>query len=192
MLFRQRFWAGMADGTITCTFRRWRRPQVVAGRPYRTPAGMILVDAVDVVSEEDITHADAQASGYEDVASLCRDLRPPADDVRVYRIRFHPGGEDPRDALAATATLDDAELAELRRRLARLDRASPRGPWTAETLDIISRRPAVRAADLAEELGRERADLKLDVRKLKALGLTISLERGYRLSPRGEAFRAAP
>ena len=36
----------------------------------------------------------------------------------------------------------------------------------------------------------ERAPFKLNVRKLKALGLTESLEKGYRLSPRGEALRA--
>jgi hypothetical protein len=29
------------------------------------------------------------------------------------------------------------------------------------------------------------------VRRLKALGLTESLERGYRLSPRGQAYLAA-
>jgi hypothetical protein len=34
----------------------------------------------------------------------------------------------------------------------------------------------------------ERAPFKLDVRKLKRLGLTESLEVGYRLSPRGRAF----
>ncbi|HEU4546515.1 MAG TPA: hypothetical protein VFR88_09515, partial [Microlunatus sp.] len=48
-----------------------------------------------------------------------------------------------------------------------------------------------RRADLAAELGRERDDWKRDVRKLKALGLTESLEVGYRLSPRGRAFLAA-
>jgi hypothetical protein len=48
----------------------------------------------------------------------------------------------------------------------------------------------VRAGDLADDLGRERLDVKLDVRKLKALGLTISLGVGYRLSPRGEAYLA--
>jgi hypothetical protein len=72
-----------------------------------------------------------------------------------------------------------------------LDRASTSGPWTAATLAIIAERPAVRAADLAAALGRERASFKLDVRKLKGLGLTISLERGYRLSPRGEAYWTA-
>ena len=37
-------------------------------------------------------------------------------------------------------------------------------------------------------LGRETAPFKLDVRKLKNLGLTLSFRIGYRLSPRGEAY----
>jgi hypothetical protein len=37
-------------------------------------------------------------------------------------------------------------------------------------------------------VGRETAPFKLDVRKLKNLGLTISLVVGYELSPRGQAF----
>jgi Mn-dependent DtxR family transcriptional regulator len=46
----------------------------------------------------------------------------------------------------------------------------------------------VRAADLAKHLGRDRKSFKTDVRKLKELGLTESLEVGYRLSPRGRAW----
>jgi predicted DNA-binding transcriptional regulator YafY len=48
----------------------------------------------------------------------------------------------------------------------------------------------VRAAELAAELGLETQPFKRDVRKLKELGLTESLEVGYRLSPRGAAFLA--
>ena len=55
-------------------------------------------------------------------------------------------------------------------------------------LRLIGDRPGVRAGDLAAELGRERLAFKADVRKLKALGLTESLEIGYRLSPRGRAW----
>jgi DNA-binding HxlR family transcriptional regulator len=72
-------------------------------------------------------------------------------------------------------------------RLARLDAASRRGPWTAAVLGLIGRRPAVRAAELAADLGIATEVLKRDVRKLKELGLTESLNPGYRLSPRGEA-----
>jgi ribosomal protein S19E (S16A) len=45
----------------------------------------------------------------------------------------------------------------------------------------------VRAGDLADSLGRETPPFKVDVRKLKEMGLTESLEVGYRLSPRGRA-----
>ena len=56
-------------------------------------------------------------------------------------------------------------------------------------LDVIRRRPATRAADLAaEEFGRERDPFKIDVRKLKNLGLTHSLDVGYELSPRGAEY----
>jgi hypothetical protein len=84
--------------------------------------------------------------------------------------------------------LSEADVAAIDQRLDRLDRASSNGPWTYATLAIISARPTVRAPDLAAELGRERLPFKLDVRKLKALGLTISLRVGYQLSSRGEAY----
>jgi hypothetical protein len=80
---------------------------------------------------------------------------------------------------------------EIRARLERLDRASSHGPWTTAVLRAIAARPATRAADLAAGFGRDTQPFKLDVRKLKNLGLTISLEVGYRLSPRGEAFLTA-
>lgn len=37
-------------------------------------------------------------------------------------------------------------------------------------------------------MGWERQDFKLHVRRLKALGLTLSLDVGDRLSPRGESY----
>ncbi len=67
------------------------------------------------------------------------------------------------------------------------DAASSAGPWTRQTLAIIDRSPGVRAPDLAAELGRDTPSFKRDVRKLKELGMTESLDIGYRLSPRGEA-----
>ena len=58
-------------------------------------------------------------------------------------------------------------------------------------LALITEHPERRAGDLADMLGRERAPFKLDVRKLKNLGLTLSHEVGYRVSPCGEAYLAA-
>jgi hypothetical protein len=190
MLFAQRFWSGLADGSITATFRRWKRRQALAGRRYRTPAGIIEVEAVDVLDPREIGDDDARAAGYPSAQELVADLRGPAGDP-VYRLRFHLVDEpDPRAQLAADAALADADVAELDRRLDRLDRASSHGPWTAATLAMIAARPETRAGDLAADAGRERLEFKRDVRKLKDLGLTLSLQVGYRLSPRGEAYLA--
>jgi hypothetical protein len=187
MLFKQRLWAGLADGTITVTFRRWRKPQARTGGHYRTPAGMLEVDAIATIDAADVTDADARAAGYEDRAALLRELdRYPEGEL--YRIDFHPAGADPREALRADTRLTPDDWDRITNRLDRLDRASPRGPWTRAVLAAIAERPAVRAGDLAEAMGRDTPSFKRDVRKLKELGLTESLEVGYRLSPRGNAL----
>ena len=192
MLFEQRFWPGIADGSITLTFRRWRTPRAAAGRRHRVAGGgMIEIDAVTVVSPDSITDADARAAGYPGVGALSDNLRG-AEELPLYRVEFHHAGADPRTALAAGEQMDAEQRAELDRRLARLDAASTHGPWTAAILDVIAAKPGVRAGDLAAALGRERDPFKADVRKLKNLGLTLSLEVGYRLSPRGAAYWRAP
>ena len=188
MLFEQRFWDPIARGQVTVTFRRWRRRQAVAGNRYRTPKAIIQADAVDIVTVDDITDADARAGGYDDVAGLVSDLRG-TPELDLYRIRFHVVDEpDPRAALAADARLGDEARADIDRRLDRLDKASRHGPWTRDTLRLIEQMPAIRAGDLADAMGRERLPFKTDVRKLKNLGLTISLGVGYELSPRGQAY----
>jgi hypothetical protein len=145
------------------------------------------------VAVSSITDADAVAAGEPDRATLLRRLGSPTGDALVWRIDFHVvDSPDPRIALRADDTLDDGSRAELEKRLDRLDRASPRGPWTRATLAAIREQPGVVSTVLAEQLGRDRPSFKLDVRKLKALGLTESLEVGYRLSPRGVAFVSGP
>ena len=189
MLFKQAFWGGLRDGTITVTFRRWKRPQAKPGGRYRTPAGMLEVESVEVVTAERVTDAEARRAGYADAGALFADIdRWPEGDL--YRIAFHHAGEDPRIALREDGDVSDEAMSAVVTRLGRLDARSPHGPWTRRTLDAIAARPGVRAGDLAAEQGRERLAFKADVRKLKALGLTESLPVGYRLSPRGETVRA--
>jgi len=191
VLFEQRFWAGIADGTITVTFRRWKRPQAVAGRRYRTPGGIVETERVTTVDPASITKADARRAGYPSPDAIVADLRGDSS-MPVTRIQFHLVDEpDPRAVLASTDALDDADVAAIDARLDRLDRSTSRGAWTRAVLAAIEDRPAVRAPDLAASFERDTAEFKIDVRKLKNLGLTLSLPVGYRLSPRGEAYLRA-
>ena len=191
MLFSEEAVPGLRAGTITATFRRWKRPQVKVGGTYRPRNDLALVvDAVTEVPVGSLTDADAVAAGEPDLATLRRKrLEGAADDEVLFRVDFHRVDvPDPRSVLAADATLDSATVAEITTRLDRLDAASKVGPWTRATLAVIGRNPAVVSSVLADELGRDRPELKLDIRKLKGLGLTISLGTGYELSPRGQAY----
>jgi hypothetical protein len=146
---------------------------------------MVAVDAVSMVDGE-ITLEDAKAAGYASVAELLADLQGPADST-LYRLELRATPEaDPRHELASDALLRKTDVDTLKARLTRLDGAQP---WTQATLTAIQQHPGTRAGDMYAELGwPDLATFKLHVRKLKELGLTISLRTGYRLSPRGEAY----
>jgi len=156
------------------------------GSQLRTAIGVLAVDAVDEVDIAAVTEKEARRAGFLSRADLLDELASRADGS-VYRVELHLAGPDPRAALRRAGSPTDDELAEVRRRLERLDDASRHGPWTMPVLRLIRDRPAVRAGDLAPVMGQETLAFKRDVRKLKELGLTESLEVGYRLSPRGRA-----
>ena len=187
MLFRQRFLDGIRDGTITLAFRRWRRPSVRSGGTLLTAAGQLSITSVDEVAMTRISDTEARRAGYTTREELLAELQR-RDEGKVYRIELGALRVDPRVALRQSASLSETACDEIARRLLRLDERSPHGPWTRQTLDLIRSRPAVRAGDLCRLIGLELQPFKLNVRKLKALGLTESLEVGYRLSPRGAAF----
>ncbi len=189
MLLRRETLEGIADGRITLAFRRWKRPTVRAGGELRTAIGVLAIEAVDAISESDITETDARSAGYPTRDALISDLNRRADGD-LYCVALHLAGADPRTALREQDTLDGDAIEAIGARLARFDRSSRRGPWTEAVLRLIESSPGVRAPDLAASLGREAQPFKRDVRKLKELGLTESLEVGYRLSPRGRAWLA--
>ena len=125
-----------------------------------------------------------RAAGFVSVADALADpgLERSGD---LFLVRFSLAGDDPRIALRASDQLDQVELDQVVRKLDGMDRRAAAGPWTRRVLELVRDRPGVRAADLAAAEGRETLPFKADVRKLKAQGLTESLEVGYRLSPRG-------
>jgi len=167
-------------GEVSLVFRRWKKPSVKTGGTLNTAVGQLAIDEVAVFDPATITDADARAAGQASAEALRGDL---AGEGAVYRVRVRFLGADPREALR-----EDTDLTGVLEKLKRLD---ARGPWTGRVLDLIAEHPERRAGDLAAMLGMETQPFKLDVRKLKALGLTESLEVGYRLSPRGQAARKA-
>ena len=189
MLFRQDSLDGIREGRITLAFRRWRRPTVRTGGTLLLPIGQLQITEVRQTVEDDITDADAKRAGYRSRQALLEELAGRTEGT-LYRVELGALGPDPRVALRLRNELSDEEMARLTGKLAKLDAAAPNGPWTRRALELIRDNPAVRAGDLCKAVQMERLPFKANVRKLKALGLTESLEVGYRLSPRGEALVA--
>jgi predicted transcriptional regulator len=186
MLFPLRVLAAIRDGDVDLAFRRWERPRVRPGSRLRTAVGVLEVGDVAVVERSALGEEDARRAGFASLEDLLAmmDSRGRGD---IHRIELAYAGPDPRVELRERAELSDAELEEVRLTLDRMDRASRHGPWTRATLKLIAARPEVRAEELAASMGREKLPFKRDVRKLKELGLTVSLSPGYRISPRGRA-----
>ena len=184
-------------GAVTQAFRRWDRPRVKVGSTQLTPAGIVRFDAVSLVRDPaKLTERDARNAGVKDLATLQKFLAPTtrkpsarggSGGDKVYRVRLSWVGDDPRIALRNSLP-DDAELSAIASRLSRLDAAKPTGAWTRQILGWIRDNPRVVSKELAALLDRDLLPMKVDIRKLKALGLTISHDVGYELSPRGAAY----
>ena len=193
LLFTKRFHQGLLDGSVTVTFRRWDKPHVKVGGRYRVhPIGVVEVEAIDAVTVGDITEQDARAGGFQSLAELLAYMAPVAREpltarTHVFRVAFKHGGDGDRVPIALETELSADALADLEKRLARMDQD---GPWTRNVLELIGKHPRIAASKLALKLGRETEPFKIDVRKLKKLGLTQSFEVGYEVSPRGQKYLA--
>jgi hypothetical protein len=190
-------------GRIDLVFRRWQKPTVKTGGRLRTAVGELAILSVAVVDPAAIEDGAARRAGFDSADALRADLfreRPsgvararvakPTEASVIYRVEVAFAGVDARAAMRETL-LDDAALAVVLGRLARIDERRVDGPWTQRVLSLVETWPARRAPELAEMEGRETLPFKTDVRKLKELGLTESLTVGYRLSPRGVQVLAA-
>ena len=160
---------------------------------YRiAPDLAIRVTAIELASK--ISEDEALRAGFETVTALRSYLtrQKRGDDRALYRIEFERVASPPdRRAELARQRVDQAAQADLHKRLAAMDARSTAGPWTVKVLRMIEAAPGKRAADLAAGMKWDTKRFKEHVRRLKALGLTESLEVGYRVSTRGRSLLAA-
>lgn len=189
MLFQSRFHERIRSGEIRCTVRIWQRPHVKVGGRYALGGGAIVVDRMHEARLDDITPALAKRCGFASVVDALKTAKHGAGE-RVFVIDFHYDGKESSRPKPATGVASVEELVKLVQKLEAMDRRAKNGAWTHATLRAIEARPGVLAAKLARSLGRPRDEFKRDVRKLKNLGLTFSLELGYRLTPKGEVLLA--
>jgi hypothetical protein len=177
---------GIANGSITLVLRRWDAPRAKVGGTQRTVAGTIRVDDItEHPGRYRVTAAQARAAGYPDAETAQKELdRRPARHTYVIAVSYL--APDERPELASDDRLTDADVSAISARLDRWDAATE--PWTRQYLKMIGENEAVRAPDLAARVGLDVPRFKRRVRQLKGLGLTISLDVGYRLSPRGRAY----
>ena len=184
MLLKNKTIEGIKAGDITLIFRRWKKAGVKNGGTQMTQLGVVGIDDVKVVSEDQITANDAKRAGFKSKDELLSQMYDRDEDI--YKIKVRWVGEDPRKQLRVNDKLSKKELDEIITKLKKLDAGSKRGNWTQLYLQMIHDQPNTHAAILAGQIGLDIPTFKPWVRKLKALGLTESLRPGYRLSPRGQ------
>jgi hypothetical protein len=133
------------------------------------------VTSISRADEQQLTEQDAAEAGFDSVADLIKWCRAKGNGD-LYRIGITLAGPDPRIELRRKDNLDPADVTTLNAKLDRMDRAAE-NPWTRNTLRQIQRMPGVVSTELAAEVGQERQAYKIRVRRLKALGLTESLDQ---------------
>ena len=174
---------GILAGRITVSFRNWKRSHAAVGGVYRLrPSGAVKVTGIRSVCLSDMEPDDLRRSGFDSIAAVAASMRLP-QSATVTRVEFELTAEP------AAKPPPEPSVDEALARLQATDRRST-APWTAGVLAIIRSHPATRAGDLAPEMGWETPSFKANVRKLKRLGLTQSLETGYRLTELGERVAA--
>jgi hypothetical protein len=187
MLFKRAILQAIARGDVTLAFRRWKRPCVRVGTLLRTEVGVLAVESLEAVLDSAVSDQDARRAGFSNRLALLSELRSDPQAI-LYRVGLRMEGPDPRIALRDNTDLSEAALRQVKEQLDRWDKSSARGPWTFEVLRTIADLPQQSSTELAQRLQMDRDWFKVQVRKLKELGLTESLHPGYRLSQRGLAL----
>lgn len=187
MLFKEIHLQGIKSGAITLAFRKWQKVSVKSGSLLHTSVGLLEIGRIATVNENDITDKDAVKAGFTDKSQLLRSFTRNSTGT-IFKISFRYHGADPRIELREQTALSEQQFEDLKVKLDRLDRGSKQGYWTEKILLTIKDNPNLHALGIAKLTGFEKEWLKLNIRKLKNSGLTISNNIGYELSPLGNEY----
>ena len=70
MLLKRELLEEIKAGKVDLIFRRWSKPTVKAGGTLKTKVGLLSIKAIDDMSPDDVTEAEAQRAGFKDVADF--------------------------------------------------------------------------------------------------------------------------
>ncbi len=187
MLFKEVHLLGIKSGKINLAFRKWQKAFVKTGSLLHTTIGLVKIQNIEVVHESDITEKDVCNAGYTERSQLLKSLDNKVMGS-IFKISISYHSADPRIRLREQTELSEQQYENLKKKLERLDKYSKQGRWTEKIMFTIKENPNLHAIGIAKLTGHEKEWLKLNIRKLKNMGLTISHNIGYELSPLGGQF----
>ena len=187
MLFKEIHLSGIKSGEITLAFRKWQKVSVKSGSLSHTSVGLVEIRKIETVNENEIAEEDALNAGFADKTQLLKSFTHNSTGT-IFKISVRYHSADPRIKLREQTELSEQQFTDLKKRLERLDNHSKQGHWTEKILLTIKDNPNLHSIGIAKLTGFEKEWLKLNIRKLKNLGLTISHNVGYELSPLGKTF----
>jgi hypothetical protein len=96
VVFTKSLREGVRRGRIRCSVRIWQRAHVKVNGRYPMDDGHVVVESIERIEEEDITHDLARESGFASVEALLAIARHgPGEQIFLIRFHYEPAGAFP-------------------------------------------------------------------------------------------------
>ena len=99
---------------------------------------------------------------------------------------INPLKETQTKKIKEKVSLSQSEIDSYKAKLLQMDKYARNGLWTKDILTSIKDNPKLSATQLSLKTGKTKEWLTQSIRKLKNIGLTVSLDPGYDLTPTGK------
>lgn len=185
MLFKQKHLDGIKEGKVSLAFRKWKSTPLKKGSLLKTSVGIVEITDIAIINQPHINEIDAQKAGFINLESLLKSIYS-EDAGKIYKIHVRFLKEDKASKPKEKSSLSQGEIDMLKAKLLQMDKYARHGFWTKDILTSIKDNPKLSLTQLSEKTGKTKEWLNLNIRKLKNLGLTVSLDPGFDLSPTGK------